>query len=80
MKQELYEIRVQGRLDEEWAAWFSGLKVTGVGDNETLLSGEFPDQSALYGLLTQVRDLNLILISVKRVENPEPQSAPANKT
>ncbi len=74
MPKEFYEIRVQGRLDEEWAVWFSGLTVTTVGDDETLLSGKFSDQSALHGVLAQVRDLNLTLISIRRVENPESHS------
>ncbi len=74
MPKEVYEIRVQGRLDEEWAVWFSGLTVTPVGDDETLLSGELPDQSALHGVLAQVRDLNLTLLSVQRIENPVQQS------
>ena len=71
MQRNFYEIRVKGCLDVDWAAWFSGLEMTNVGEDETLLSGELPDQSALHGLLAQVRDLNLTLISVQRVDDPE---------
>ena len=61
---EYYEIRILGRLDPHWSEWFSDLKLTHVGNNETLLSGHLPDQAALHSLLDQIRDLNLTLISV----------------
>jgi hypothetical protein len=71
MERIVYEIRVKGRLDMDWVAWFSGVTITNMGEEEILLSGELPDQSALHGLLAQIRDLNLTLISVQRVENLE---------
>jgi hypothetical protein len=61
---EHYEIKIQGRLDPRWSDWFSGLELTHLGEDETLLSGSLPDQAALHGLLERVRDLNLKLISV----------------
>ncbi len=72
MQSNVYEIRFKGRLDVDWAAWFSGVTIANIGEDEILLSGELPDQSALHGLLAQIRDLNLTLISVQRVENSEP--------
>jgi hypothetical protein len=62
-----YEIRVAGLLDSRWSAWFNGLQISGQGD-ETLICGLLPDQPALHGLLTKVRDLGLCLISVHRLE------------
>jgi len=35
----------------------------------TTMTGKVMDQSALHGLLVRVRDLNLPLISVKRIES-----------
>lgn len=61
---EYYEIKILGRLDPHWSEWFSDLKLTHVGDNETLLAGTLPDQAAMHGLLEQIRDLNLTLISI----------------
>jgi len=61
-----YEVRVAGVLDARWAAWFDGLAITRQGD-ETVICGLLPDQSALHGLLTKVRDLGLCLISVRRL-------------
>jgi hypothetical protein len=61
---EYYEIKIKGCLDPLWSDWFSGLKLTHVDRDETMLSGPLPDQAALHGLLEHVRDLNLTLISV----------------
>ena len=62
-----YEIRVAGVLDDRWAAWFDGLRISGLAD-ETVICGLVADQSALHGLLTRVRDLGLCLISVRRLD------------
>ena len=63
-----YEIRLAGRLDAHWAAWFDGLTVTREADGTSVVSGRIADQAALHGVLQQVRDLGLPLISVSRVE------------
>jgi hypothetical protein len=63
----VYEIRVEGRLDPRWSDWFNGLSVTKGGENETVISGEVADQAALRGLLEKVWDLNLVLVSVRRL-------------
>jgi len=60
-----YEIRVQGVLDARWAAWFEDLQITSDG-TDTVISGPVADQAALHGLLAKVRDLGLVLISVRR--------------
>lgn len=61
---EYYEIKIKGRLDPHWSDWFAGLQLTHLEGNETLLSGQLPDQAALHGLLERIRDLNITLISV----------------
>jgi hypothetical protein len=61
-----YEIRVQGRLDARWTAWFDGLRLTYHSDGTTLLQGVVVDQAALHGVLSKVRDLGLTLIAVNR--------------
>ena len=63
-----YEIRLQGHLDDRWAARFDGLSLTHERDGTTILSGPVVDQAALHGLLSKVRDLGLPLVSVIHVE------------
>src|SRR5205823_12594606 len=52
-----YEIRLQGRLEARWAAWFDGLSLTHESDGTSVLRGPVVDQAALHGLLQKVRDL-----------------------
>jgi hypothetical protein len=61
-----YEIRVAGVLDDRWADWFGGLQVSSDG-TKTIIVGLFPDQPALHGLLTKIRDLGLTLISLRQL-------------
>jgi len=72
---ELYEIRLKGHLDDKWADWFEGLTITRADNGETLLRGQVVDQAALHGLLRQVRDLGLPLLSVIQVER-KPANGP----
>jgi hypothetical protein len=64
----LYEIRLKGHLDGNWASWFEGLTITLEDNGDTLLTGPVIDQAALHGLLKKVRDLGMPLVSVNRVE------------
>jgi hypothetical protein len=58
------EIRLKGRMDVRWAAWFDGLSFSHESDGTTIIQGPVADQAALHGLLRKVRDLGLPLISV----------------
>ncbi len=62
-----YEIRIGGHLDQRWSAWFDDLTLTHQSDGTTKLCGFVADQAALYGLLTKVRDLGMVLVSVEAV-------------
>jgi len=65
-----YEIRVEGVLGGQWATWFGGLQVQGVG-TQTVISGPLADQAALHGVLARIRDLGLLLVSVRRLDPDE---------
>jgi hypothetical protein len=60
-----YRIRIHESLDNQWALWFDPLTLTSTPDGSTLLQGSLPDQSALYGMLNQIAQLGLTLLSVE---------------
>jgi hypothetical protein len=64
---KVYQIKVQGRLDESWSGWFNSMAITSEGDSTTL-TGAVVDQAALRGTLSRLWDLNLALISVNLIE------------
>ena len=71
----VYQIKVQGNLDDRWSDWFSGLTVAPGDESEgppiTTMTGLI-DQAALRGVLNRIWDLNLTLISVVPIEANEP--------
>jgi hypothetical protein len=66
-KPVVYKIRIRGQLDSQWTDWFSGMTITLEENGDTLLTGPVIDQAALHGLLKQVRDLGMPLVSVNRL-------------
>ena len=69
-----YEFRVNGRLTQETTTWFEDMILT-VDETtfppQTIIQGAIRDQSALYGIISRIRDLGLTLLSVNRVEEKE---------
>ena len=61
-------IKVQGHLNETWKDWFDGVEIS-YEENTTVLTFDNKDQAYVHGILNQIRDLNLRLISV----NPDKQ-------
>lgn len=57
------EILVKGQIPEIWSDWFDELEIKSEGEN-SFLSGEVKDHSAVHGIIERIRDLNLDLISV----------------
>jgi hypothetical protein len=66
-KPAVYEIVVKGKLDSRWSRWFADLQIIPQPDGNTLVTGPITDQSALFGVISRLRDLGLVLISVHRV-------------
>ena len=64
----IYQIEVQGHLDDDWSEWLAGFDIVPQENGTTVLMGPVLDQPALHGLLNRIRDLGLVLLSVKRVE------------
>ncbi len=63
----IYQIRLSGSLPGKWSKWFDGLTITNGSNGETLITGSVADQAALHGLLKQIRDIGMPLISINRL-------------
>jgi len=62
-----YRIKLQEGLDAKWSDGFEEMAISFEGGG-TILTGRVADQAALHGLLIRIRDLNLNLLSVERME------------
>jgi hypothetical protein len=67
----LYEVCLQGHLDSRWAGRLQQLAFALKSDGTTTLTGQLPDQAALHGLLAQIRDLGVPILSIRRLEQAE---------
>ena len=63
-----YEIKIKGELDPLWIEWFENLTLAHDCEGNTLLTGPIVDHTALHSILLKIRDLNLKLISVNKIE------------
>lgn len=67
-----YQIIVRGRLDKSWSEWLDGASVASEFDENgvmiTRLTVQATDQPALFGILNRIRDMNLLPISVERMD------------
>jgi hypothetical protein len=71
----VYQIRVKGHLDDDWADWFDGLTIANQPNGEAVLSGPIADQAALHGLLNRIFNLGLPLLLVRLIDpNDQPTS------
>ena len=68
----IYQIQVQGYLEEHWSDWFDGMEILAKISEEntrvTKLTGNIIDQAALHGLLRKLYDLGLPLLSIKCID------------
>ncbi|MBM3124437.1 MAG: hypothetical protein FJZ87_05095 [Chloroflexi bacterium] len=71
----IYQIRIEGHLDDQWTGWFGGMTITLEENGDTLLTGPVVDQAALFGLLKKVRDLGLPLVWLNRIETCTPEKS-----
>ncbi len=64
----MLEITVRGILDERWQDWFPGVTLReGARAELTVLVGDL-DQAALHGVLQQLTDLGVPLVSVRELD------------
>ena len=75
-----YRVRIRGRLGTTMLVAFPELRAQVVGP-ETLLTGQLPDQAALFSVLERIEALGLELLEVRTDEDPQrhsPRHSPRN--
>lgn len=68
----IYQITVSGQLDPSWAETLGSADLVWDADDNTVLTCQLVDESALHGLLGRLFDLGCLLLTVTR--NPHPES------
>jgi hypothetical protein len=63
------EILVKGKINPTWSDWFEGLQMRVNDTGDTLLCGDLPDKSAVYGIISRLGSLGIGLISVTCQDN-----------
>ncbi|GHO97410.1 hypothetical protein KSF_112830 [Reticulibacter mediterranei] len=63
-----YLIRIKEHLDATWQSWFDDLSIQHEETGTTLLSGNIPDQPALYGIMLKLSQIGVTLLSVEAEE------------
>jgi hypothetical protein len=68
----IYQIKVQGKLNEQWADWLEGVTISHDQTSKealvSTLTGPVVDQAALRGIMNRLWDLNVTLLSIKRLD------------
>ena len=82
-RQQVYQVKLRGRLDARWSTWFHGMAITSEEADDgcviTTLTGPVIDQVELRGILVKIWDLNLTLVSVSQVEPETEQPVPSTR-
>lgn len=65
--EDWYEIEVEGHFNPGWFDWLGGWEIIPLPSGNTLLKGQIIDQPALHGIFASMRDLNLKIISLKKM-------------
>lgn len=69
----IYQITVQGCIEPSWSDWFDGIEITNETHKDvfstTTFTSKVEDQATLRGILNRIWDLNLVVLSINRVES-----------
>jgi hypothetical protein len=72
-----YRIVLRGRLSKRFESAFEGMTLEHA-PGRTVLTGEVRDQAQLYGVLDQVRDFGIELLSVEAADITDGSPASSN--
>ncbi|MGB8385405.1 MAG: GNAT family N-acetyltransferase, partial [Dermatophilaceae bacterium] len=68
----MYTIRVEGHLDDHWAAWLGELDLTHDDDGTTTITVSVADQAQLHGILAGLRDIGAVVTELRTTAVPDP--------
>ena len=57
-------IQIKGMLDPNWADWFGEMEIQFDQTGDTILTGNLPDKSAVYGVVSRLSSIGITLISL----------------
>jgi len=63
-----YRFEIEGIIGSWMNEWFEDMHIK-YQDECTIIEGNLQDQSHLHGVLNRIRDLNLVLIAVTKLEH-----------
>jgi len=58
------KIQIKGILDPSWADWFGEMEIQLGHSGDTILTGNLPDKSAVYGVVSRLSSIGITLISL----------------
>lgn len=61
-----YEIIVENHIDRKRLKDFEGMDYKHLPEGRTIIFGQLKDQAELFSILNKIRDMNLILLSLKK--------------
>ncbi len=64
----VYRFNIEEQLSSTWSEWFKGMVLESSIGQGTSMTGLIEDEAALYGVINRLRDLNLVIIEVKRIK------------
>lgn len=77
----VYELTVEGHLDDHWSERLAGLRVVRQEDGTTILTGPVSDQAQLHGVIAGLRDIGVVLLGLRstapRADGPTVGAEPA---
>jgi len=62
-----YRILIQESISPSAADWFGGITIRKQENGQTVLEGQFPDQSALRGFVNQLWDFNFTVLCLEKI-------------
>jgi len=71
-----YAIRVDGHLDDHWAAWLGAPDMTRESDGTTTITASIADQAQPHGVLAGLRDLGAVITELRTIDAHVPTRRP----